>query len=120
MELLTSKEAAEFLKISRHTLEAWRCKGEGPPFMRAGRLARYDKEELERWLKSRTEKGLRKEDNKLSNVEAAALLGIHHTSLARWRVQGKGPEYEKVNARKVVYDRHVVEAWKRKHENEDK
>ena len=54
MELLTSQEAADFMKISIHTLEKWRSVGKGPPYVRAGRQARYDRETLEKWLLSRT------------------------------------------------------------------
>jgi len=60
MELLTSREAAEFMKISIHTLEKWRAIGTGPAYVRAGRQARYDKETLEQWLLSRTGKNERK------------------------------------------------------------
>ena len=40
-ELLTVEEAAERLKVSKHTLNRWRVTGEGPPFVKYGpRLVR--------------------------------------------------------------------------------
>ena len=36
-ELLTESEAAKYLKISERTLQAWRCTGAGPAFVRIGR-----------------------------------------------------------------------------------
>jgi excisionase family DNA binding protein len=54
-ELLTVEEAAERLKISKHTLNRWRVTGEGPPFVKYGpRLVRYLEEALTDWEKRRT------------------------------------------------------------------
>jgi excisionase family DNA binding protein len=51
---LTTQEAAEFLKLQRATLEAWRCRGGGPRFVKLGRAVRYHRDDLSRWVESRT------------------------------------------------------------------
>ena len=38
---------------SLKTLEAWRCRGGGPPFIRVGRLIRYRPDDVARWCESR-------------------------------------------------------------------
>lgn len=49
--LLTTPEAAKYLRLSPKTLEKWRCKGGGPPFVAyGGRLRLYDKTDLDAWL----------------------------------------------------------------------
>lgn len=42
--------------------------------------------------------------------QAAALLGVHVMTLAKWRMSGTGPAYLKLNAR-VRYDRADVNSW---------
>ena len=51
MEVLKTKEAAAFTKCSTSKLEKLRLTGEGPPFMKTGRLVLYEKIALEEWLK---------------------------------------------------------------------
>jgi helix-turn-helix protein len=51
-ELLTSKEAAAFLRVSESWLAKARMRADGPPFSRIGRSIRYGKAALLRWLKS--------------------------------------------------------------------
>jgi excisionase family DNA binding protein len=53
-ELLTEDEAADLLKVSNRTLQAWRCNNSGPPFARVGRSIRYSRSRLKGWLSSRT------------------------------------------------------------------
>lgn len=51
--LLSPKEAADFLKVSEKTLEGWRCAEVGPKFYRMGnRRIRYFKSDVEAWVKS--------------------------------------------------------------------
>ena len=53
-ELLTTQEAAEFLKLSRRTLEAHRVRGDGPPYVRlSSRCIRYRPSDIDRWLAER-------------------------------------------------------------------
>jgi excisionase family DNA binding protein len=56
MELLTPKEAGQYLKISVVTLAGWRSKGRGPKFMKTGRHVKYAKEDLDKYLKAGTVK----------------------------------------------------------------
>lgn len=42
------------LGISPVTATKWRAKAEGPPFVKAGRLVRYRRVEVEAWLASRS------------------------------------------------------------------
>lgn len=51
----------------------------------------------------------------LTTPQAAKLIGRSAVSLRRWRMEGRGPEYVKVNASVVLYDRKDVEAWCREH-----
>ncbi|NKB54612.1 MAG: helix-turn-helix domain-containing protein [Rhizobiaceae bacterium] len=42
-------EAADRLKLSRHTLNKWRCEGRGPVFRDHGRRIVYHVDDLDRW-----------------------------------------------------------------------
>jgi excisionase family DNA binding protein len=48
--LLTTREAADFLRISCSSLNHWRLEGRGPEVTRFGRQVRYRHADLERWL----------------------------------------------------------------------
>jgi hypothetical protein len=48
--LLTEVDAADFLRMSMRTLQAWRCRGQGPAFVRAGRAIRYRRADLAAWI----------------------------------------------------------------------
>lgn len=45
---------ARVLKVQTKTLQAWRHRGGGPPFVKVGRLVRYRLSDVESWLASRT------------------------------------------------------------------
>jgi hypothetical protein len=45
--LLTEKQAAQLLTMSIKTLQAWRCRGHGIPWVKIGRSIRYDKDALQ-------------------------------------------------------------------------
>jgi excisionase family DNA binding protein len=52
---LTTKEAARLLgDLSHRTLEEWRLKGFGPPFIKAGRRVLYKLSALMAWLDAQT------------------------------------------------------------------
>jgi len=57
-DLLTTKEAATVLGVKPNTLEIWRTKGKGPPFLRLGdgpcAAVRYLRSALMEWLASRS------------------------------------------------------------------
>lgn len=53
-QAFTTSQAAEVLNISPRTLEAWRQKGIGPPFIAySSRCVRYRETELLRWIELR-------------------------------------------------------------------
>jgi excisionase family DNA binding protein len=52
--LLTEVEAADLLKLSTRTLQSWRIKTEGPPFVRVGRAIRYRLRDVVTWIEART------------------------------------------------------------------
>ena len=53
--LLVEIEAADLLKLSARTLQAWRTNGQGPAFIRAGRRAiRYRRSDLVSWIAANT------------------------------------------------------------------
>jgi len=52
--LLTEVQAADFLNLSIRTLQAWRAKGCGPAYVRAGRAIRYRRRDLVAWMDANT------------------------------------------------------------------
>lgn len=44
---------SKLLDCEVKTLQAWRCRGGGPPFIRVGRLVRYRPQDVEAWITSR-------------------------------------------------------------------
>lgn len=52
--LLNEEEAAASLRISVRTLQAWRLKAAGPPFVRVGRTIRYRRGDIKAWIKLNT------------------------------------------------------------------
>ncbi|WP_329348411.1 helix-turn-helix domain-containing protein [Streptomyces sp. NBC_01261] len=48
--LLTPKQASEYLSIPVGTLANWRYQGDGPRYVKAGRLVRYRAVDLDSWL----------------------------------------------------------------------
>jgi excisionase family DNA binding protein len=49
-ELLTTREAASYLRLAITTLEHWRLEGRGPAFCKIGRQVRYRRADVESWL----------------------------------------------------------------------
>ena len=52
--LNTEDEEAARLNLSKRTLQAWRTRGDGPPYVKLGRAVRYDPRASDDWLASRT------------------------------------------------------------------
>jgi len=50
---LNTRQAAEFLGMQPQTLDAWRCRGCGPRFVKLGRAVRYRRADLDAWVESR-------------------------------------------------------------------
>jgi hypothetical protein len=53
-ELLTEIHAADLLRLSVRTLQAWRTQRVGPAFVRAGRAIRYRRRDLIAWIEANT------------------------------------------------------------------
>ena len=53
MDLLDTNGAARRLNMAPGTLENLRCRGEGPRFLKLGRVVRYDPKLLDEWLAER-------------------------------------------------------------------
>lgn len=51
--LRTTREAAEILRLSEATLEAWRCRGGGPSYLKLGKAVRYPDESLGQFQQAR-------------------------------------------------------------------
>ncbi|WP_428521991.1 helix-turn-helix transcriptional regulator [Roseibium sp.] len=51
--LLNETKAAEYLGLSVRTLQAWRVRGGGPTFVKAGRAVRYRPDDLNAWINER-------------------------------------------------------------------
>ena len=57
-ELLGNEQTAALLGIKPNTLEIWRNRGKGPPFVKLGSAKqapiRYERDEVMRWLREQT------------------------------------------------------------------
>jgi predicted DNA-binding transcriptional regulator AlpA len=51
--LNTEREEADRLNLSVRTLQAWRTRGDGPPFVKLGRAVRYNPGVVDAWLATR-------------------------------------------------------------------
>ena len=54
-QLLTTNEAAAYLKVSPRTLDNWRSLGAGPEFIKVGALVRYREADIEAYLVRQTQ-----------------------------------------------------------------
>lgn len=54
--MLRTKEAAAYIGLTKATLEAWRCRGGGPVFLKLGKAVRYRQADLEAFIESRLRK----------------------------------------------------------------
>lgn len=52
-DLLTRAEVAELLRVPEATLARWAYIGQGPPYFRVGRYARYRRGDVDIWLERR-------------------------------------------------------------------
>lgn len=52
-KIFMTREAAEYLGLSKATLEAWRVRGGGPVFLKMGKACRYRQEDLDAFIESR-------------------------------------------------------------------
>lgn len=56
-ELLDERQAAELFVVSRRTVQGWRARCEGPPYLKLLRAVRYDGAELQDWIMRHRRKG---------------------------------------------------------------
>ncbi len=52
-QYLTPADAATYLGLSAKQLEAWRGRGEGPPYTKLDRAVRYNRADLDEWMSGR-------------------------------------------------------------------
>jgi len=52
-DILKTKEAAEYVRLGKPTLERFRITGGGPRYCKLGGAVRYRKSDLDEWLESR-------------------------------------------------------------------
>ena len=52
--LLKEEDAAHLLSLSVRTLQAWRIRTAGPPFVQVGRAVRYRRRDLIAWIDANT------------------------------------------------------------------
>lgn len=55
MNLLTTKEIADKLKVAEITIHKWRAEN-GMPFLRIGRSVRFDEQKVIEWINSNQKK----------------------------------------------------------------
>jgi predicted DNA-binding transcriptional regulator AlpA len=56
--LKSVRETAEYLGVSFHTLNKWRARGFGPPFVRLGKRVAYPDGDLALWIESNKQRSL--------------------------------------------------------------
>jgi excisionase family DNA binding protein len=52
-EVLTTAEAAQYVRLAKPTLERFRLTGTGPAYCKLGGAVRYRRCDLDEWLKTR-------------------------------------------------------------------
>ena len=57
-EYTDNSGAAAFLGLQPATLEIWRTRREGPPFIKVGKVVRYSMADLRQWMQERRQKPL--------------------------------------------------------------
>lgn len=50
---LTEAALADLLGVHRDTVYRWRKRGTGPDYIKAGRVIRYDRADVDRWIEDR-------------------------------------------------------------------
>ena len=53
-QLITEKEAAQFLSVSLRTIQNWRFRNRGPKYKKLGRLVRYSVADLSAYAEGKT------------------------------------------------------------------
>jgi hypothetical protein len=50
MTIMTVRETAAYLGLTKSTLDGWRCRGAGPIFLKLGKAVRYRVEDLDAFV----------------------------------------------------------------------
>lgn len=58
MDLMTTTEVAERLRVPEPTLRYWRHQGAGPPSFKLGRRVLYRRDDVDAWLARQVNAGL--------------------------------------------------------------
>ena len=74
-ELLTTKEAARYLRVSPRTLERYRVTGQGPRYLKIGRLVFYRKSDLDAWLAERERRSTSDPGPRTEGADPASTTG---------------------------------------------
>ncbi len=53
IKMMTTTEAAQYVRLGKPTLDRFRVTGEGPAFCKLGGAVRYRQQDLDAWLESR-------------------------------------------------------------------
>lgn len=61
--IFNTNEAAAYLRVSAAVVRLWRTQGRGATYFRAGRLIRYRKSELDRWIARQSREPWQGEDD---------------------------------------------------------
>ncbi len=60
--LLNQRQTAALIGVSERTLECWRCRGSGPPFVKISRRAvRYRRQDIDQWVGERVQRSTSEE-----------------------------------------------------------
>ena len=60
--LLNQRQTAALIGVSERTLECWRCRGSGPPFVKISRRAvRYRRKDIDQWVRERVQRSTAEE-----------------------------------------------------------
>jgi len=51
--LLTKENLADYLQLSTRTIDTWVCRNK-VPYIKVGRVVRFDKKVIDRWLKEKS------------------------------------------------------------------
>ena len=74
MDTMNSKEAAEYLAVTEHSLRSMRCDGLGPPFHREGRAVRYRVDDLRAYVERLDAAGQARRRNRIERMKERGAL----------------------------------------------
>ncbi len=123
---LDTRRTAKYIRVSKRTLEYWRDKGIGPPYLRIGDHVWYESPAINRWIAGQmpgrygpppTVLTLEIADadlppiGNLTRQHAAQYLGICVRTLDYWRGQPGKPQPMDNGTKRVRYSIAALNAW---------